>query len=284
MVMLVTCPVQADALNQLTFLRVLTGDYPAATASARQALAVARSARNRSVEADALIRRGLVQQLTADYLAAAASQQQALALFRDRLGQAEALNRLGELATRTSATGQARKHHAQALAIARDISAAPEEARALEGIGLATSKTPTWAKPPRTCGWHSRSTSASARPRAPRVEETLQRHGVTSTIREPQPPAPSSEGNRPRAPSPQKKPSRDKSFSRECSRTTYLRGTCPGPAWSISRRTSAGPLADLSDGQASPTARFRQRFSDPHAAPPLSHRTARRPDAACRRS
>jgi hypothetical protein len=35
------------------------------------------------------------------------------------------------------------------------------------------------------------------------------------------------------------------------------------------RFPDAGPLADLSDGQASPPARFRQRFSDPHAAPPL---------------
>jgi tetratricopeptide (TPR) repeat protein len=79
-----------------------------------------------------------VQQETGDYPAAAASHQQALALFGDLgnlLGQAEALNRLGELSLRTSATGQARDQHTRALAIARDISAAPEEARALEGIG-----------------------------------------------------------------------------------------------------------------------------------------------------
>ena len=53
------------------------------------------------------------------------------------LGQAEALNRLGELATRTADTPRAREHHTRALAIARDISAAPEEARALEGLGRA---------------------------------------------------------------------------------------------------------------------------------------------------
>jgi tetratricopeptide (TPR) repeat protein len=79
-----------------------------------------------------------VQQETGDYPAAAASHQQALALFRDLgspLGQAEALNRLGELSSRTSATSQARERHTQALAIARDISAPLEEARALEGIG-----------------------------------------------------------------------------------------------------------------------------------------------------
>ena len=80
-----------------------------------------------------------MQQETGDYPAAAASHQQALALFGDLgnlLGQAEALNRLGELSLRTSATAQARDQHTRALAIARDISAAPEEARALEGIGL----------------------------------------------------------------------------------------------------------------------------------------------------
>jgi Tfp pilus assembly protein PilF len=45
------------------------------------------------------------------------------------------LNSLGELASRTTDGGQARRHHAQALALARDLSTPPEEARALEGIG-----------------------------------------------------------------------------------------------------------------------------------------------------
>jgi tetratricopeptide (TPR) repeat protein len=79
-----------------------------------------------------------VQQETGDYPAAAASHQQALTLCRDLgnlHGQAEALNRLGELATRTLALDQARNSHAEALAIARTIGAVPEEARALEGIG-----------------------------------------------------------------------------------------------------------------------------------------------------
>jgi hypothetical protein len=93
--------------------------------------------------------------------------EQALELFRSLghlLGQAEALNRLGELALRTSATGQAHDQHTQALAIARDISAAPEEARALEGIGNSHLRegNPPW--PPLTCSRHSASTSASAPP------------------------------------------------------------------------------------------------------------------------
>ena len=59
-------------------------------------------------------------------------------MFRDfggRDGQAETLNNLGELLARSSAAGQARDHHAQALAIARDLGVPLEEARALEGIG-----------------------------------------------------------------------------------------------------------------------------------------------------
>jgi molybdopterin/thiamine biosynthesis adenylyltransferase len=53
----------------------------------------------------------------------------------DRLGQAETLNCLGELASRTADGRQARDHHAQALAIARELGTPLQEARALEGIG-----------------------------------------------------------------------------------------------------------------------------------------------------
>ena len=52
---------------------------------------------------------GRVQQLTGDYAAALTSHTQALALHRDlgyRIAEAGALNSLGELSTRTSATGQ----------------------------------------------------------------------------------------------------------------------------------------------------------------------------------
>ena len=42
-------PGQAYALNELGFLHVLTGDYPAAAASHQQALALARSAGDRLV-------------------------------------------------------------------------------------------------------------------------------------------------------------------------------------------------------------------------------------------
>ena len=241
-------PGQAYALNQLGFVHVLTGDYPAAAASHQQALALARSAGDRLAEAAALNDLGLVQQLTGDYPAAAASQQQALALFRDLgdlLGQAYALNELGVVQQETGDYPAAAASQQQALALFRDLGDLLGQARALNDLGLvqqqtgdypaaaashqqalalfrdlgnllgqaealnrlgelsladlghrarpasttpgrwpspatsarpwrkhapwkesatATCKTATPAKPPRTCGRHSRSTSASAPP------------------------------------------------------------------------------------------------------------------------
>jgi tetratricopeptide (TPR) repeat protein len=128
---------QAWALRELAAVQRLTGDYPPAAASSRQALTLCRDQRDLRSQAYALNELGLVQQLTGDY-PAAASHQQALQLYREvgnRRGQAETLNGLGELSSRTAATRQARDQHAQALAIARDLGTPPDEARALEGIG-----------------------------------------------------------------------------------------------------------------------------------------------------
>jgi tetratricopeptide (TPR) repeat protein len=139
-----------------------------------------------------------MQHLTGHYPAAAASQQQALALFGDlgnRLGQAEALNRLGELATRTADTAQARERHAQALAIARDLSAAPEEARALEGLGQSHLQD---ANPGRADAYLQQALTIYQRigaPAARRIQQTIQNHNLTSTTPPPQPAAPSSEGD-----------------------------------------------------------------------------------------
>jgi hypothetical protein len=63
---------------------------------------------------------------------------EAIELFRDlgsRHDLAMALNSLGELSSRTSAPQEARSHHREALALARELGAPLEEARALEGIG-----------------------------------------------------------------------------------------------------------------------------------------------------
>ena len=89
-------------------------------------------------QARALDELGLVQQLTGDYPAATANAAEAIKLFRDlgsRHDLAMALNSLGELSLQTSPPQDALSHHSEALAIARELGAPLEEARALEGIG-----------------------------------------------------------------------------------------------------------------------------------------------------
>ena len=157
----------------------LTGDYPAAAATLRQALALCRDLGDRLQQAQVLTELAAVQRLTGDYpvrrcqqpagpqpvprssasvnsgLRAQRARPGAAADRRlpgrrrqppagpravprrlgDRPGQAETLNCLGELASRTADGHQARDHHTQALAIARDLGTPSEEARALEGIG-----------------------------------------------------------------------------------------------------------------------------------------------------
>jgi tetratricopeptide (TPR) repeat protein len=123
-----------------------------------------------------------VQIDTGDYPAAAASLEQSLALYRSlghRPFQATALNGLGELATRTSATRQARDHHAQALTIARDTGMPFEEARALEGIGHSHLHDGN----PRHAARHLREALAiyqrTDTPSAQRVQLTLRHHQLS---------------------------------------------------------------------------------------------------------
>jgi hypothetical protein len=91
------------------------------------------------------------------------------------------LNGLGELASRTPATGQARDHHSQALAIARDIGAPLPEARALEGIGSSHlhDGNPGLAAPylRRALAIYQRIGAPAAR----RVRATLHHHALAST-------------------------------------------------------------------------------------------------------
>ena len=139
---------------------------------------------------------GVVQQLTGDF-PAAASHQRALAMFSDLgnlLGQAEAHNNLGQLAIRAANTPQARTHHAQALAIARDISAPLEEARALEGLGQTHLQDGSHDKGLGLLHQAQTIYQRIGAPAARRVQETLQNHRLTSTP-ELQPQTPSSKGH-----------------------------------------------------------------------------------------
>jgi tetratricopeptide (TPR) repeat protein/transcriptional regulator with XRE-family HTH domain len=185
--------------NEIGVLQRLTGDYPAAAASHQQAIEQSRELGDPTDQATALNALGLVQQLTGDFPAAAASHQQALRLLHSvRHERAQVLNSLGELASRTSATQQARDYHSQALAIARDIGAPLEEARALEGIGhshLYDGNPGQAAEYLRQALAIYQRIGASG---AQHVQETLHTHGLASTTPEPQQGAPSSDGHQPR--------------------------------------------------------------------------------------
>ena len=98
------------------------------------------------------------------------------------LYEADALNSLGELSSRTSETGQARDYHTRALAIAQDIGLPLEEARALEGLGQAcltegnSSQAATHLR--HALSIYQRIGAATD---TRRVQHTLQDHGLTST-------------------------------------------------------------------------------------------------------
>ena len=113
-------------------------------------------------------------------------------MFRDlgaRLGQAEALNRLGELSLRLTDPGRARDQHTQALAIAQDLGVPFEEARALEGIGLShlhdgnTSQAATHLRRALTIY------QGIGNPGAQRIQDTLRDHGLQARPRRQQGPS-----------------------------------------------------------------------------------------------
>ena len=109
---------------------------------------------------------------------------------------------LGELLSRTGGSDRASGHHARALALTRDVSAPLEEARALEGIGQCHIQNDD---PGQAAAYLRQALAIYQRigaPHARRVQETLHRHGLPSTTREPQPTAPSREGHRPPTPAP----------------------------------------------------------------------------------
>ena len=86
-------------------------------------------------------------------------------------------------------------HHTQALAIARDLSAAPEEARALEGLGHSHLQD---GHPGQAAAHLHQALTIYQRigaPAAQRVQQTMQNHKLTSTTPQPQPTAPDRQGH-----------------------------------------------------------------------------------------
>jgi tetratricopeptide (TPR) repeat protein/DNA-binding XRE family transcriptional regulator len=126
---------QGAALNNLGQAYLAMTDYAAAEAVIKQALALYRELGSRREEALALGVLGLVQRETGDP-AAKASFHETLRMFRDigdRLSEAETLNNIAEM---PGPADIQRAYASEALAIARDIAARPQEAKALGIIGL----------------------------------------------------------------------------------------------------------------------------------------------------
>ena len=135
---------QAWTLNQLGVVQMLTGDYPAATASLTRALQLSRDLGDRHGQAWALNQLGVVQWRTGDYPAAAASLTRALQLSRDlgdRHGQAWTLNDLAEAQQRTGNYPAATASLTQALELSRDLGDRRGQAWTLEGLGVVQQRT-----------------------------------------------------------------------------------------------------------------------------------------------
>jgi tetratricopeptide (TPR) repeat protein len=131
-------PDQARALMLLSPMQNMTGNQPAAAASATQALQLYRDLGDRAGQGAALNMIGLVHAMTDDYPAATAELRQALELFRGlghRRGQGEALNLLGQVHRYTGDYRAAAACHQQALDLYRDTGDRWGQADTLKGLG-----------------------------------------------------------------------------------------------------------------------------------------------------
>ena len=129
---------QAYVLLLLSPMQLVTGDTPAAVASATGALQLYRDLGDRAGQAEALNQIGFLHQVTDDYPAAAAELGQALELFGDlghRRGQGDALIWLGEVHRFTGDYPPAIACLRQAAELCRDTGHRWGQARALINLG-----------------------------------------------------------------------------------------------------------------------------------------------------
>ena len=129
---------QAYALLLLSPMQGMTGDTPAAAASATGALQLYRDLGGRAGQAAALTRIGDLHMVTDDYPAAAAELRQAVELFGDlghRRGQGDALNKLGEVHRNTGDYPAAAACLRQAAELYREDGHRPGQANALRNLG-----------------------------------------------------------------------------------------------------------------------------------------------------
>jgi tetratricopeptide (TPR) repeat protein/transcriptional regulator with XRE-family HTH domain len=131
-------PGQAGALDELGLLQQLTSDYPAATATLAQAVALYEELGDKPGQAYALNHLGLVQQDTGDYRAAMASHERALALARDAgdpLAEAVSLTDLALVQQQTGDFEPAAAGYQRALALLRAVGSEFDEADVLCELG-----------------------------------------------------------------------------------------------------------------------------------------------------
>ena len=129
---------QANALNDLGFVRRLTGDYLGASQAHEMALEMYRELGNRLGQANALHQLGEARRLIGDYAGAAQVLEAALDISRDlgsRLGQANAVTILAAVRRETGDYPGAAQALEAALAIYSDLGDRGGEAMALNEAG-----------------------------------------------------------------------------------------------------------------------------------------------------
>ncbi len=129
---------RAHALCDLADMQLLTDDYPAATASLGQALALYRTMGHRIGEANALTQLGTVELTAGEGNTASPTLAQALRLYTelgDKLGEANALTQLGTARRAVGDLAGASAHLGQALDLYQNMGDKLGEACALATIG-----------------------------------------------------------------------------------------------------------------------------------------------------
>jgi DNA-binding SARP family transcriptional activator/tetratricopeptide (TPR) repeat protein len=128
---------QASALNHLAVARRLTGDYPGAIQSFREALSLYRGLASRLGQANVLCNLAAVHVSTDEYPGATSALTEALEIYRDLgdlLGQANALSSLADVLRPTGDYPAATRVLTEALGIYRDLGDLLGQADALSSL------------------------------------------------------------------------------------------------------------------------------------------------------
>jgi tetratricopeptide (TPR) repeat protein/transcriptional regulator with XRE-family HTH domain len=130
---------QANALNDLGRVRLLTDDFTGAARDLEEALDLYRGAGNRLGQANALNDLGRLRLLTDDFTGAARDLEEALDLYLgvgNRLGRANALTNLGDMRRLTGDYPAAARDLEEALGIYRDLGNRLGQANVLTNLGI----------------------------------------------------------------------------------------------------------------------------------------------------